>query len=72
MSMNVYEYVFVCCVCVCVCDGARNMYLIIHIFGPISSVDRHQILMRFVNLHFLSHTHSLFDKPSLLPRKCIS
>lgn len=28
--------------------------------------------MRLVNLYFLSHTHHLFYKPSLLPRKCIS
>lgn len=42
---------------VCVCDGSRNMYLIIYIFGPISSTDWHQILTRLVDLLFLSHTH---------------
>lgn len=43
--------------CVCVCDGSRNMYLIIDIFGPISSIDWHQILTRLVDFLFLSHTH---------------
>lgn len=42
---------------VCVYDGSRNMYLIIYIFGPISSIDWHQILTRLVDLLFLSRTH---------------
>lgn len=70
MSRNVSEYVFV--YCVCEREGSRNTYLITYILGPIFSVDWHQILMRLVNLYFLSHTHRLFYKPSLLPRKCLS
>ena len=44
--MNMYLHIE------CVFDGSRNMYLIIYIFGPISSVDWHQILMRLVDLFF--------------------
>ena len=42
----------------CVYDKSRNMYLIIYIFEPISSVDWHQILMTLVDFFFcLMHTY---------------
>ena len=38
----------------CVYDNSRNMYLIIYIFEPISSVDWHRILMTLVDFFFAS------------------
>lgn len=56
----------------CVCDGSRNIYLVMYIFGPISSVDWHQVLTRRVDLIFLSHSYCVFYKASLLSTKSIS
>lgn len=53
-------------------DGAGNMYLIIYIFGLISSVDWHHILTRLVDfIYFLPHSYCWFCKPSLWLSKCI-